>query len=139
MDWGGFSVAQQLDGIFGPIIVSNEKDQSHRDQIIVISPQMKNFQTFNNGLEADLKVSSLRVEVYDHFRPDNKGKEEEEEEENFIQRTRIVNAAALNCPVTLRSQKLPMKIIAIDGNNVKPKLSREITINPGKSVFHPKI
>lgn len=117
---------QQIDGIFGPIIVQ-DKFENYSSIVLTILPEMKHIQTFS--LLEDKGMVALRFNIYENM------DQEENRTENSLRRLRIINAVAFNCPITLFTHTVPLKIVAIDGYNIRPRLVNKITIHPGIAQF----
>ena len=98
--------------------------------MVVVSPKMLKIQTYNNNYEENLQIESLIFEIYNIT---NRYDDDDDDDKIHLPRKiRVINAAGLNCPVTLYTHTVPLKIIAFDGNNVKPHLLNNVTINPGE-------
>ncbi|KAL0272319.1 UNVERIFIED_CONTAM: hypothetical protein PYX00_005343 [Menopon gallinae] len=109
------SVSQQLDGLYGALIV--RRGPETREKVMLLAPQLQQLTSFRSSPLNDLTVSDLKLTEH-HI---GNG--------STTERIRLINAAALDCPLSIISDTV---ITALDGNPIKPTDAHHFLLYPGE-------
>lgn len=109
-----FTVSQQLDGLYGALII--RRGPAAREKIMLLAPQPRRLMSLQPSPVTDLTVSGLKLTVLDIGNG------------SATERIRLINAAALDCPLSIVGDT---RIVALDGNAIEPIDVRHFLLYPG--------
>lgn len=117
-------VFQQMDGLFGALIIREFSKEISKDEIFIFSPRLKKLQTLQNDMESNIEVVDINIHQVENY--------EVNQDEHTVKRIRLINAAALDCPLNIFVNFIPFKLLSVDGGSVKSIDVTSVLLHPGR-------
>lgn len=128
------SVSLHSDGVYGSLIINQPQPLEPHSSLYEYDRSSENTLTIASRFP---ELLTAKLEDVSHLPPDALIINGDEEVKvlvmpGFAYRLRLINAIAIECPVTMNIENHEMIVIATDGKPTRPVLARSIELYPGE-------
>ncbi|XP_075969820.1 uncharacterized protein LOC142972506 [Anticarsia gemmatalis] len=129
------SVSHHSDGVYGPLIINQPQPLEPHSSLYDYDRSAENTLTIGASFP---ELLTAKLEDVSQLKPDALVINGDEDipkvlvMAGFAYRLRLINAIAIECPVTLNTEHHEMVAIASDGKPTRPVLARNVELYPGE-------